>query len=522
MANQALRKPAFIWGILLAVLAFSPLRDEFLGKTRLLQYEKELRAKGEDLSVEDLMPPRLPEDQNGAAAFLAAVSGLSNRPVLPASCSLTRFVAPAQARVRWLEPEPDDDQSTNTWRALGRKIEAVRVHLTEVEKSLQKSRFDFGIGYGPLQHKDIMSHLAKVQRAAAWFEAATLWELRKSNCVEALNNIQNLVTLSGTLKDEPLSLSQSVRLGVARIGLRATWEALQSPGWTEAQLAGIQALWQTNDYAEDMLRSLEMERAIFVQTLDLLQGGDSLVTKEFFLPSVCAEQDMLDRYMTLHVTAPLWTEICGEQAKLHFLQRSQEMIEGGRRALQTKRVADWKAGCAGFNKMQNPFKSYDMIRFWPSLMFLSSVERTGVKTLQFETEKGMTTTAIALKRSALRYGHCPPNLAALVPEYLSAPPLDYMAGRPFGYKLHADGEFTLYSVGDDECDDGGDASLPPGKDEYYGFWTGRDAVWPSAASLTEIQTAADLSAKHPRRLPRAAPSASDIQAAEGKATPGSQ
>ncbi len=522
MANQALRKPAFIWGILMAVLAFSPLGDEFLGKTRLHHYEKELRAKGEELSVEDLMPPRLASDENGAAAFLTAASRLSNSPVLPAPCSLTRFVAPAKARVRWLEPEPDDDQSTNTWRALGRQIEAVRVHLTEVEKSLQRPRFDFGTKYGPRHDKEEMPHLPKVRRVASWVEAAALWELRENNCVEALNHIQNLVILSGTLKDEPLVLSQSVRLGVARMGLRATWEALESPGWTEAQLAGIQALWQTNFYAEDMLRSLEMERAIFAQTLDLLQQGDPLVTEEFFLPSECAEPDMLDRYMTVHVTAPLWTEIWGEQAKLHFLQQSQEMLEGGRRALETRNVTDWRAGCAGFNNWQNSSGSYDMVRFWPSFMFLSGVERTGLKTIQFETEKAMTITAIALKRYALRYSRCPPDLTALAPEFLSAQPLDYMAGKPFRYKLNSDEDFTLYSVGDDERDDGGDATLRPGKEEYYGLWTGRDAVWPTAATLAEIQTAAKASVKNRLAHPRPAPPTPGIQAAERKVTPGSQ
>src|SRR5260221_4820637 len=131
MVNQALRKPPFIWGMLLALLAFSPLFDEFRGKTRLHHYEEELSAKGEDYSAEDLIPPRPPNDQNGAAAFLAAASRLSNSPVLPASCSLTRFVAPAKARVRWMEPEPDDDQSTKTWRALGRQIEAGWLNFIE-------------------------------------------------------------------------------------------------------------------------------------------------------------------------------------------------------------------------------------------------------------------------------------------------------------------------------------------------------------------------------------------------------
>ena len=88
-------------------------------------------------------------------------------------------------------------------------------------------------------------------------------------------------------------------------------------------------------------------------------------------------------------------------------------------------------------------------------------------------------TAIALKRHELRHGRLPTTLLALAPEFLCTVPRDLMDGQPLRYRLHPDGSFALYSVGDNLRDDGGDA-LPdvaqgsvrnaPGE--------GRDWVWP--------------------------------------------
>ena len=88
-------------------------------------------------------------------------------------------------------------------------------------------------------------------------------------------------------------------------------------------------------------------------------------------------------------------------------------------------------------------------------------------------------TAIALERYRLRHGQSPPDLAALVPRFLSAVPLDPMSAKPFRYQLNPDGSFLLYSVGEDGIDDGGKATSQSTTNSFN-FWSGKDAVWPSA------------------------------------------
>jgi hypothetical protein len=113
-------------------------------------------------------------------------------------------------------------------------------------------------------------------------------------------------------------------------------------------------------------------------------------------------------------------------------------------------------------------------------MSLPNLSRAGERAIERETERQMLLAAIALKRFQLRHGQLPSGLEALVPEFLSAVPYDYMSAKPLRYRFQADGSYVLYSVGEDGKDDGGDPTPPPGTPA--GLWSGRDAVWPSPAT----------------------------------------
>jgi hypothetical protein len=56
-----------------------------------------------------------------------------------------------------------------------------------------------------------------------------------------------------------------------------------------------------------------------------------------------------------------------------------------------------------------------------------------------------------------------------------------MGGMPSLYHTHADGSFTLYSVGEDGQDDGGDVTATNAV-KSFDLWSGRDAVWTKAVT----------------------------------------
>jgi hypothetical protein len=94
-----------------------------------------------------------------------------------------------------------------------------------------------------------------------------------------------------------------------------------------------------------------------------------------------------------------------------------------------------------------------------------------------QTGVDQTIIACALERHRLEKGALPENLTALA-LYLPGPlPLDVITGKPMQYKVTGDGQFTLYSVGWNEKDDGGKLVLNQQKnatDPTQGDW-----LWPT-------------------------------------------
>jgi hypothetical protein len=119
-----------------------------------------------------------------------------------------------------------------------------------------------------------------------------------------------------------------------------------------------------------------------------------------------------------------------------------------------------------------------------------------------EARRRLLVTALALERYCGRHGRYPDSLAALVPEFVKAPLMDFMDGQPLRYRLTEGGHFLLYSVGLD-CVDNGDSGdersrflrsyLPNGRGATFGpspvdfgFPQGIDLVWPAPTSAAEI------------------------------------
>jgi hypothetical protein len=119
------------------------------------------------------------------------------------------------------------------------------------------------------------------------------------------------------------------------------------------------------------------------------------------------------------------------------------------------------------------------VRHRISAIAIPNTTRAAATVARNETQRRLTIAAIALERYRLHNGQPPPDLDALVLQFQSAVPVDPMSAKPLGYRLNTNGSFTLYSVGEDGRDDGGDPS-PHSTTNRFDLWSGRDAVWPVA------------------------------------------
>jgi hypothetical protein len=115
-----------------------------------------------------------------------------------------------------------------------------------------------------------------------------------------------------------------------------------------------------------------------------------------------------------------------------------------------------------------------------------SIQRFPYRIFRTEAARQIVIGAIALKRYQLRHGTLPSQLNNLVPEFCTAVPYDPVDGKPLHYKPNLDGTFTLYSIGEDEKDDGGDPS-PAVYSKLTTWLLGQDWVWPQPATADELK-----------------------------------
>jgi hypothetical protein len=169
----------------------------------------------------------------------------------------------------------------------------------------------------------------------------------------------------------------------------------------------------------------------------------------------------------------LWRLAWMDFDKAQYLKQAQWTLDLARRAADRKSIAEFYGLPSKFPEAQNGYDVYRLVLSWNEAPDVGSL----YKAMHFETRREMTLTAIALKRYQLRTGQFPATLRELQTESLDEVPHDWLDGKPLRYRVNPDGTFTLYSVGGDRRDDGGDAnSIDPPR--LASIWDGRDAVWP--------------------------------------------
>ena len=482
--------------VLLGLLILFVLEENTRGWVGLQLYLHQLRSQGEKLTLAELELPKPPKANNGAAALLAAAGELQS---LSCSCPLAseppgtmKLVAPGKAQVLCKQPTLKGLNSNREWQVyewgdLSRQLDEASIPLQHVREALRQPSLDLDLDYSQ-GFSLLLPHLNQAQNVARWLNSAALDDVHRGNLDETITNIAAIASLTKFQKNERLWISQLVRMAIGQIGLTMTWEALQAPGWNDDQLARLSEAWRAEHTFSDVVRTAEGERALTLVGFDSLRQhrSERMAEMGYRFDAVWEYGQWVrdysqERARKFHVflASELWTVLWSYQDECQALHWAQATLDTARTVEKRK---SWTPvplppaanGCDD--------ASLKCARFYFSNMAASpGLQDVLLKDLFFETQREMTRAAIAIKRCQLRTGKLPSDLATLVPEYLPELPYDWMDGNPLRYRLNPDGTFTLYSIGEDGKDHGGDPSFRT--DRWRpGLWHGRDAVWPSPAT----------------------------------------
>lgn len=474
---------------LIAVMGFVFMRNN--RRSAVEKYKAELRAKGEKISFAELGFPRQPENPEGLQQLTNAVKRLiNNNNFNPGEITAMQFVAPGKARVNWRSQKLmlGSGQTTNwiSWEALqaqmvGASNELIDIH-TAVKQPIRVFMFDPEQTVMKVQYPFI-----QMRSVVQWLHADCVSALHEGDRSRALRDIHTLMQLTEFNKEDPALAAQMIRVAFARLGLSVTWEALQNSDWTEGELTEMRKDLEHLDLSQVFEIACLGERASAEMIFNKMVSGSARLTIAELFPS--SGKPTIRYHVRNAFTAAVW-QLNSDKDELFALKQFQDMIECARNA----RLKSWPDNYACLTnqmfEMNEAFGSVSGLgasKYLISACCLPSSTRAFRSIVHNETLRRLTITAIALKRFQLRHKHIPSALNELVPEFISAVPIDPMNIQPLRYKLNTDGMFVLYSVGEDGKDDGGDPT-PTDSKSPPDLWNARDAVWPVAEENSNIQT----------------------------------
>src|SRR6266568_2022000 len=186
MKSRARRNLLLVSVSLIAVAALGIYALHNRAKWAVASYQKKLRAAGEKLSVDEMLPRAVPPNRNSAALFQKATWKFNGaQSVLDTNLPLAmRMVAPGKAMIGWAQPEVIDCAAhawvTNAWKdveaALAEKSETLNLLRELISRPTVDQNLDYSQGYSLL-----LPHLAPCKRSAQQLSASALCELRRGD-----------------------------------------------------------------------------------------------------------------------------------------------------------------------------------------------------------------------------------------------------------------------------------------------------------------------------------------------------
>lgn len=223
-----------ILGILLVVSGIATYEMHFRWKWAVNDYKRQLRAAGEKLTVEELVPPPIMPEQNSADTFRKALfSWQGSNWDFNAFSKLNlplpmRFVGPAKAVARSMQPQIDP-WTSNTWAEADAAVAQRRDTLNLLQQIIDRPAFDFRLDFNQgflLDSRELIG----MSEASLLLSAASVCDLHRGDTAAALKKISAMLALAKGLEREPCLFSEEVRSGIISRSVGATWEFLQTPG----------------------------------------------------------------------------------------------------------------------------------------------------------------------------------------------------------------------------------------------------------------------------------------------------
>lgn len=456
---------------LLAAVLMGVLTASRSGPTELERLKAELRAKGEKLTLDELMAGTVSTNRasSRAADMERIVKALRARSLRVENLEVLHHLGDGSVEPVWSRTNllttagKSSPGSTHEWSALKEDLAAVETEMAEALALVAVPDMDAGLNYdissSVYEHRSTKNYLIR------WLAALHALHLRDGRHADARLALDAATQLVAWHRDELTVEDQRSRIALATVALNLTWSTMQSKVLSDERLKELLDRWQALGMADQFLRALEVERAIG-------QRAFAVAHERGVSELLGASERVLE---------PLWrmTANRDEEFFLRQFQAILDMARNGARAMSFGQVkTQLAAKDAELGALLSSWRRVEFLVTGMTRVGYAANERIQQGFHRYETHRSMSLAALALELHRRKHGRHPDSLEQLMPELLPSVPVDWMDGKPIRYRLNPDGTFTLWSVGDNLTDDGSDASGAPVNMRRNTIWEGRDAVWP--------------------------------------------
>ena len=464
--------------------------EAWRGKRAWVNYRNQLVAQGVEMDLKTFIPPTVPDDQNFAMTpFLAPLLDFNPAPLKPGedrwrdtngynranSFAAALFKTDTHGKDRFdtelqaLQTNAAD--GTNVSRieeatAVLKDLEQYGPVLDELRTASHRRYARFNIGYDDEDPSAILlPHLALIKSLVQVLSLRARAELVLGKQDAALDDVELMLYVADSIKDEPLIISHLVRLATLHITWQLIAESLAERQWSDSQLRQLEARMSNFNLLKEGAWTMNGERvAIGTRGFELLRSRPSA------LDEMLANGDE-SQMKRVSLFPKGWTYFEQVNYQRLFMDDILVGVDTEARRVHPREVDD---GASRLDGSFHGFWGWNHDIFFA--MLLPPLKKITKKSAVGQTSMDEAAVACALERYRLAHGDYPEKLAALVPQFIAAIPQDIFSGEPLKYRRTDDGKFVLYSIGWNEKDDGGTIVLDQSHktpDLDQGDW-----VWP--------------------------------------------
>ena len=257
-----------------------------------------------------------------------------------------------------------------------------------------------------------------------------------------LNDLRRL--LEGAPTGKPMSLV-SAMINVAVVGLYADTiaDGFRLHAWQEPQLIALQKQLEQINLAPFLKESFNDEQVSACRTFQTAMAQFEIQPD----PNANLWQKMKYAKSSNFMRGFFYFNI------INVVKMDQIVVDGidpSQKIVSLQKMAE-------FQREDDKLEHYRFPHIYKLLAIIAVPNWTkAVQTFAFEQTKSDEAQIIcALERYRLANGKYPETMDKLVPQFIEKLPHDIIGGQPLKYHPTTDGHFTLYSVGWNETDDGG-------------------------------------------------------------------